>query len=158
MMASTGNMRPMPGSSGIFISYSHKDKNWLERLSTALKPLVYGEVVETWDDRNLPPGSNWLDEIDKAIASARIAVLLVSQEFLASSFIHRQELPRLLKRRDRGMGFFWVPLEACLYKFTALKDIQSAWDPSKPLAGLNEAELAAAFTEIATKLVEWQPK
>ena len=89
----------MPAPSGIFISYSHKDQEWLERINTALKPLVHGEIITVWDDRNIPPGSNWLDEINNAIASARIAVLLVSQAFLALTFIHRNELPDLLKRR-----------------------------------------------------------
>ncbi len=146
----------MSASSGIFISYSHKDKEWLERINTALKPLVYGEKITLWDDRNIPAGSNWLDEIAAAIASSRIAVLLVLQEFLASSFIHRTELPDLLKRREQGMGFFWVPIEATLYKFTPLKDVQSAWDPEMPLVGLSMADQAVALTSIATQLAEWK--
>jgi hypothetical protein len=148
----------MPAPNGIFISYSHKDKDWLERINTALKPLVHGEIITIWEDRNIPAGSNWLDEINKAIASARIAVLLVSMDFLASSFIHRKELPDMLRRREQGMGFFWVPIEATLYKYTPLNDIQSAWDPDKPLAGLSAAELARALTDIATKLAEWKPR
>jgi hypothetical protein len=80
----------------------------------------------------------------------------VSQEFLASSFIHRKEFPEILKRREQGMGFFWVPIEATLYKYTPLKDIQSASDPEKPLCGLSAADLASALTDIATKLAEWK--
>jgi len=148
----------MSEPTGIFISYSHKDKEWLDRIITALKPLVHGEIIRVWDDRSIPPGSDWLDEIQRAMASARIAVLLVSMEFLASSFISRSELPDLLRRREGGMGFFWVPIEATLYNFTPLKDIQSAWDPDKPLAGLNAADRAAALTAIATKLAEWKPE
>src|SRR5262249_55588189 len=118
--------------------------------------LVHGEIIKVWDDRSIPAGSNWLDEINKAIASARIAVLLVSQDFLASSFINRKELPDILKRREQGMGFFWVPIEHTLYKYTPLKDIQSAWDPGKPLVELSGAELAGALVDIATKLAEWK--
>ena len=149
---------PMPEKNGIFISYSHKDKQWLDRLKASLQPLVFGEIITVWDDRSIPAGSNWLDEINKAVASARIAVLLVSIDFLASGFIHRKELPDLLKRRDEGMGFFWVPIEKTLYKFTPLKDVQSAWDSDKPLSGLSDAELASALTDIATKLAEWKPQ
>ena len=145
----------MPKPNGIFISYSHRDKDWLERINTALKPLVFNDIIVAWDDQSIAAGSNWLDEINRAIVSARIAVLLVSQNFLASSFIHRKELPDMLKRRDEGMGFFWVPIEKTLYKFTPLKDIQSAWDPERPLAALDGAELAEALTGIATKLAEW---
>jgi internalin A len=142
---------------GVFISYSHKDKEWLDRITTALKPLVHGEIITIWDDRSIPAGSNWLDEINGAIASARIAVLLVSQEFLASSFIHRNEFPELLKRRDQGMGFFWIPLETTLYQFTPLIEIQSAWSPDVPLAGLNAAERSSALVNIANKIAGWKP-
>jgi TIR domain len=142
---------------GVFISYSHKDQEWLERITTALKPLVHGEIIKVWDDRSIPPGSNWLDEINSAIASARIAVLLVSQEFLASSFIHRREFPELIVRRKGGMGFFWVPLEATLYQFTPLKDIQSAWSPDAPLAGLDAAQRSSALVSIANKIASWRP-
>jgi hypothetical protein len=148
---------PQLAPNGIFISYTHKDKGWLERINKALRPLVHGEYITVWDDGNIPPGSAWLEEIDRAIASARIAVLLVSQEFLASSFIQRKELPDLLRRRGEGMGFFWVPLESTPYKFTVLKDIQAAWRPDRPLITLGKAELADALAEIATKLAEWKP-
>ena len=148
----------MPAPSGIFVSYSHKDKQWLDRVQTALKPLVFNEMITLWDDRSIAPGANWRKEIDTAMAEARIAVLLVTQEFLASSFIHRAELPEMLKRRaEQGMGFFWVPIEDTLYKFTPLKDIQSAWDPARPLVTLNQGELASALVTIATRLAEWQP-
>jgi TIR domain len=147
----------MPEPTGVFISYSHKDKEWLERITITMKPLVHGEIITVWDDRNIFPGTNWFEEIRKAISLARIAILLVSQRFLASGFIQREEFPELLKRREQGMGFFWVPLESTLYKFTPLKDIQSAWDPSTPLADLGPAEQATALVNIATKLADWEP-
>jgi hypothetical protein len=147
----------MPEPTGVFISYSHKDREWLQRFTTALKPLVRGELITVWDDKSILPGTNWFDEIKQAIYNCRIAVLLVSQDFLASEFINQEEFPELLRRRDQGMGFFWVPLEATMYKYTALKDIQSAWDPSNPLAHLDAAGQAAALVDIATKLADWKP-
>jgi hypothetical protein len=148
----------MSDAKGIFVSYSHQDKDWLDRIVTALQPLVFGGIINVWDDRSIPPGGNWLHEINAAIASSRIAVLLVSQKFLASSFINRKELPDLLDKQKEGMGFFWIPIESTLYKFTPLKDLQSAWDPARPLSALSDAECAQALTEIATKLAEWQQK
>jgi internalin A len=119
---------------------------------------LHGGNLTVWDDGNIPPGSNWLAEIDRAIASARIAVLLVSKDFLASSFIERKEFPDLLKRRGEGMGFFWVPIEYTLYKYTPLRDIQAVWPADRPLIGLSKADQSHALNEIATKLAEWRPE
>lgn len=147
----------MAERTGIFISYSHLDAVWLKKLSTALQPLVFAEKIVPWDDRSIPPGADWLAEINTAMATARIAVMLVTQNFLASSFINRKELPALLERRSQGLGFFWIPIEDTLYKFTPLKDVQSAWDTARPLSGLNKAERASALVKIATTIATWQP-
>jgi len=53
----------------VFISYSHKDKRWLERLQTHLKPLEREGSIERWDDTMINAGENWREEIRKEIAS-----------------------------------------------------------------------------------------
>lgn len=49
--------------------------------------------VERWDDTLIDPGSNWREEIKVAIESAKVAILIVSADFLASDFIVNNEIP-----------------------------------------------------------------
>jgi len=79
----------------VFISYSHHDVKWLERLRVHLKPLIRKQVVDLWDDTRISPGMDWRREIDTALSAASVAVLLISADFLASDFIVDNELPVL---------------------------------------------------------------
>ena len=54
----------------IFISYSRKDKRWLDELRTMLAPLVGSELVELWWDGEIQPSQSWQEEIDRALAAA----------------------------------------------------------------------------------------
>jgi internalin A len=112
--------------SGIFVSYSHTDRDWLDRLRTHLAPYAQDERLDVWDDRKINPGSNWAAEIDKALDDARVAVLLVSPEFLASSFIAHVELQEILRRARGELTVVWIPIRASAYEVTPLKEFQAA--------------------------------
>jgi internalin A len=85
----------------IFISYSHNDKVWLERIRTHLSGAVRNRVIDLWDDSKIRPGSNWKDEVKRALARAKIAVILVSPNFLASEFIAHDEFPPLMEAAQK---------------------------------------------------------
>jgi hypothetical protein len=141
------------GRSKIFVSYSHKNKDWLARLQTMLKPLVRGNVISVWDDRQIAPGTQWRKEIERALSATKVAVLLVSPEFLASDFIADHELVPLLKTAERnGVKIVWVCVSSCLYDETGIEAYQAAHDISRPLDSLNAAECNATLVSICREI------
>ena len=74
--------------------------------------------IERWDDTRLQTG-RWRDQIERAIDSAKVAILLVSADFLASDFIENEELPPLLDKAQRkGTVILPVILTSCLFTET----------------------------------------
>lgn len=109
----------------VFISYSRKDKKWREELEKHLKPFLRNGIISGWSDQQIEPGSNWFAEVQSALTDSRIAVLLVSPDFLDSDFIHEHELGPLLKKAEQdGTMILWIPVRSSAYKQTPLKNYQ----------------------------------
>ena len=142
----------------VFISYSHKDKEWLERLKVHLAPLTRqnSEVLKIWDDTQLRVGDKWSDEIEKAMASAEVCLLLVSANFLASDFVIHTELPTILdSAKRRGVLIVPIILSYCRFaKHEELRHYQSRPGPDTPLASLNEAEQDKVLYELSVEIEE----
>jgi hypothetical protein len=137
----------------VFISYSHKDSPWLLKLKQFLRPLEDRELIRVWDDREIRPGSDWLVEIQQALASARVAVFLVTPHFLDSAFIREREMPALLQAaHDRGCLIFWIAVSSTPFADSPLAKIQAANTTSEPLDLLTEAEQNKVLTELYQKL------
>src|SRR4051794_2764007 len=96
----------------IFISYSSKDRVWLEDLLTFLTPLRESLNLTLWHDAiELAPGDPWDSSIRQAILGSRISIALVSQNYLASPYVTKVELPEILElHRKQQSTLFWVPV------------------------------------------------
>ena len=133
----------------IFVSYSHKDRVWLDRLQEQFAPLARGALLDPWDDTRIAPGKNWREEIARALGEADVAVLLVTPSFLASDFIAQHEFQPLLEKKH----VFWVAVSASVYGMTELERYQCANNPAKPLDGLSKAARNKALVEICKKIL-----
>jgi len=139
----------------IFISYAHEDASWREEFERMLAPAWERGLIGVWSDESVTAGEDWSRNIHRALETARIGLLLVTDHFLRSEFITRVELTKLLTAAKKGgVSIRWVPVSACLYQYTDLKGIQACWDPESPLDKLTEADRKAAIQKICIEMVE----
>jgi len=143
------------GGPTVFISYSHRDEAWKDRLVTQLGVLQRQGLLDLWDDRRIAAGEDWHGEIRAAMGRATVAVLLISADFLTSQFIQGEEVPALLQRRDtEGLHIYPIIVRPCAWKAVKwLSRIQVRPKDGRPLAAGSdyqiEADLAAVAEEIA---------
>ncbi|MBI4658642.1 MAG: toll/interleukin-1 receptor domain-containing protein [Verrucomicrobia bacterium] len=139
----------------VFISYSHKDKEWLDRLRPFLAALE-SQRLTLWDDTKIPTGSEWDGEIKAALDASCAAVLLVSAAFLASDYIRRVELPALRAASENKLvRLFPILVRPAPLDQTQLSPLQFAHDPKKSLAEVKEESEAACeklLAQIASDL------
>jgi internalin A len=132
-----------------FISYSHKDKKWLERLDKYLKPYN----IDLWDDTQIKAGQVWRIEIIKALNSAKVAIFLVSQDFLDSEFIQKHELSPLLEEAQKGgVTLLWIAVRPSTYEQSEFEKYQALNNPEKPLTSLGAADCERELCEICKKI------
>jgi len=72
------------GKPTIFISYSHKDREWEGLLRPHLGLLEKAGRITLWDDRRIDAGDTWYNEIEEAMADAAVSVCLISADYLDS--------------------------------------------------------------------------
>jgi TIR domain len=98
----------------VFVSYSHKDERWKNLLVGHFGVLAKQGLSKLWDDRQFKAGDDWYMEIQQAMDAASVAVFLVSSHSLTSEFILREEIRRLLERKEKErMRIFPVIVAPC---------------------------------------------
>lgn len=134
----------------VFVSYAHADDEFLQRLRKHLVPLERRNI-RVWTDKDIAPGMDWNTEIRNGLASAKVAVLLISTDFLTSDFITREELPPLLDAaRAEGVQILPVVVKPSSFgdRDEPLSRFQAV-NMNRPLAMLDEkTEREAEFVKI----------
>ncbi len=140
----------------VFISYSHQDETWKDRLVTQLQVLVHQGLLDTWDDRRIGFGDDWKPQIDTALQNAKAAVLLISANFLTSKFILGEEIPTLLQRRDAaGLHIFPVIVKPCAWRAVDwLAKMQCRPTDGRPLSGGTEHQIDTDLAAMAHEIHE----
>lgn len=133
----------------IFVSYSHADTRYMKRLELFLKPLENKGIVDVWVDTRIEPGEEWRVEIKKALEAAAVAVLLLSQDFIASELIRTNELPPLLSAaKQRRTVLLMVLISPCTWEDTLAK-YQTINPPSKPMSKMDRTSREQVWKDLS---------
>lgn len=131
----------------VFFSYSHEDEKLKDELIKHLSILQRQGTVSVWNDRLIPPGSEWDQEIDDQLNSADIILLLVSPDFLASDYCWGIEVKRAMQRHEAGEAcVIPVLLRHVDWKDAPFAKLQVLPDPKKPIKGRRDRD--KAFCEV----------
>lgn len=138
----------------VFLSYSHRDHAWLDRLRAHLAPLEQSGELQLWiDEGRLQAGHRYHDEIASAIETSSAAILLVSPDFQNSRFIRDKELPLLRRHADAGqLRLFWIPVSDCLLADQLAAVYQSGSANAAPLSSLSQSHADQALANFARQL------
>lgn len=132
----------------VFVSYCHVDKAFLRDIQRHFKP--FSGHINYWDDSRIQPGEKWKEEIRKAISETKVAIFLVSTDFLGSEFIMNEELPSLLSvAEEQGAAVLILILKPCLFdEFEELNQFQAMNPPNKPVIKMDETEREELYVNL----------
>jgi GUN4-like/TIR domain len=131
----------------VFLSYSRKDKDLLDSFAVHLAGLVNTGQITTWHDRDIEAGSEWEPAIQHQLNTAKIIILLISANFIASEYCYGNELKRAIERHDGGEAHVIpVILKPCLWNLPKIlfSKLNVLPNDALPVTQWNDAD--AAFT------------
>lgn len=132
----------------VFFSYTHKDETLRDELETHLKLLQRQRIIAAWHDRKILPGDEWDKEIDRHLEAARIILLLVSADFIASDYCWAKEVARAVERHNNGEAkVVPVILRTCEWEGTPFSKLQCLPEDLKPIN--TWADRDSAWTSVA---------
>jgi hypothetical protein len=137
----------------VYISYDRKDCKWLERLEKHLAPLRR-EGIEVWNDTRIQAGQNRKKAIEDALAQAKVAVLLVSADFLASDSYQHELLPLLRAAKKDELRLLWVPIGHSQFESAGLGGYPAVCEPSKPLLRPSDARTDKVLKKVGTEIMK----
>lgn len=127
----------------LFISYSHEDEKYKNRLLKFLMPLEKEQKIDSWHDREIKVGSEVSKEIDQNLYSSQIIILLVSQDFIASEYCYNKELATAMEMHEQEKArVIPIILRDCSWKDTPLVKLQVLPSDGQPISTWNDEDSA----------------
>src|ERR1700694_3005876 len=88
----------------VFISYAHQDQAFRSELDKHLSNLKRQQIISSWHDGNIVPGTEWPPQILDHIHTDQIILLLISADFMASDFCYSIEMTQAIARHQANQA------------------------------------------------------
>jgi hypothetical protein len=134
----------------IFIALSSTDDEHLVQIEKHLSLLKRQGKILPWNFRMISGGREWEDQIDHHINSARVILLLISSDFIASDYCWGVEMKRALERHESGEARV-VPiiLRPCDWHSAGFGKLQALPRDGREVTGSGWSTRDAAYADIA---------
>lgn len=100
----------------LFISYSHKDEELVNRFISHLAPLKDNGLIKEWYDRKLVAGEEFNDTIDNNLENAEIICLMISASFLDSDSCKKEKRKAFELNTKKNIPVLPIILSHCGWK------------------------------------------
>jgi len=122
-------------------------------LVTHLAALKRQSVITDWHDRKIGVGTEFAREIDAHLKEARLILLLVSPDFIASDYCYNIEVSRAMEKHEGGDAIVIpVILKPCDWEKTSFGSLQALPTNAKPVAMWDNED--SAFLDITNGIRE----
>ena len=111
----------------IFISYSHKNIKYKEKLLTSLEALKQSYEIEAWHDGMIDAGGNIEENVKCALKTSDLVLLLITDNYLASYYCMKKELLEAIER-EKNNKCKVIPV---IFQETVLSDTLSFFEHNR---------------------------
>jgi hypothetical protein len=127
----------------------------VKRIAQHVAVLERRGLVELWSDTRIQIGEDWESEIEVALSAAKVAVLLISPAFLASKFIWKREMPRIMAHAEQGMEVLPLIVRPCAWQLEeVLAKLQVLPVNARPLSLGSGSQVDLDLAEFTNALAE----
>lgn len=133
----------------VYIVYHRSDQRWAESLFKHFKPQIRADIKIFDPYHHVHPGDETRSRKNEALHTTRVAMVLVSKDFLADDDLVVEVLVPLIEaQKQNDIILLWLLVSPCLYEYSVLRALEPAHKPDEPLASLTEAQAESILVKI----------
>ncbi len=134
----------------IIISYAREDELLRQHLEKHLRALQQQGIINIWHGRNISAGEEWKQTIDVRLNTAKIILLLISPDFIASDYCYSTEMECAMRLHERNEArVIPVILRPVYWQDTPFGELQALPKDAIPIKSRHWHNLDEAFFSVA---------